>query len=94
MVFVFENTITLLSAVDIGNHIDVFPVVEGKNSTCCFTDIFLYVVVLTFLFPYTYHFPDCVDIGCMIEAGTTRLPYGGRQITDSFTRLLTEKGVR
>ncbi|KAL9960225.1 hypothetical protein ACROYT_G033653 [Oculina patagonica] len=46
--------------VDIGNHIDIFPVVEG----------------------------------CMIEAGTTRLPYGGRQITDSFTRLLTEKGIR
>ncbi|XP_068758351.1 uncharacterized protein [Montipora capricornis] len=46
--------------VDIGDHIDVFPVVEG----------------------------------CMIEAGTTRLPYGGRQMTDSFTRMLTEKGVR
>ncbi|XP_073229204.1 uncharacterized protein [Porites lutea] len=46
--------------VDIGDHIDVIPVVEG----------------------------------CMIESGTTRLPYGGKQITDSFTRLLTEKGVR
>lgn len=46
--------------VDIGDHIDIIPVVEG----------------------------------CMIEAGTTRLPYGGRQITDSFTRMLTEKGIR
>lgn len=46
--------------VDIGDHIDIIPVVEG----------------------------------CMIEAGVTRLPYGGRQITDSFTRLLTEKGIR
>lgn len=46
--------------VDIGDHIDIIPVVEGS----------------------------------MIEAGVTRLPYGGRQITDSFTRMLTEKGIR
>lgn len=46
--------------VDIGDHIDIFPVEEG----------------------------------CMIEAGVTRLPYGGRQITDAFTRMLTETGLR
>ena len=80
--------------MDIGNHIDIFPVVEGKNSIFCFADIFLHVVVPTFLFTSTYYFLDSVDVGCMIEAGTTRLPYGGRQITDNFTRLLTEKGVR
>uniref|UniRef100_A0A6P8J606 Uncharacterized protein LOC116306834 n=1 Tax=Actinia tenebrosa TaxID=6105 RepID=A0A6P8J606_ACTTE len=46
--------------VDIGDHIDVIPVVEG----------------------------------CVIEAGASRLPYGGRQITDMLARLLTEKGHR
>ena len=79
--------------MDIGNHIDIFPVVEGKNSGFCFIDI-LSVLDSTLLFTYTNCFTDSINIGCMIEAGTTRLPYGGRQITDSFTRMLTEKGVR
>ncbi|EDO45076.1 predicted protein [Nematostella vectensis] len=46
--------------VDVGDHIDVIPVVEG----------------------------------CIIESGATRLPYGGRQVTDTLARHLTEKGHR
>lgn len=46
--------------VDIGDHVDVIPVIDG----------------------YT------------IEAGITRLPFGGNAITENFSKLITSKGLR
>ncbi|KAJ7355131.1 hypothetical protein OS493_027920 [Desmophyllum pertusum] len=74
--------------VDIGNHIDIFQL--WKVNTPLFD---IHLSLLKFLI-YLVTIFQFINIGCMIEAGTTRLPYGGRQITDSFTRMLTEKGIR
>lgn len=46
--------------VDIGDHIDIVPVIDGF----------------------------------IIEAGVSRLPFGGNAITDHFSKLITAKGIR
>ncbi len=46
--------------VDIGDHIDILPVIDGY----------------------------------IIEAGVTRLPFGGNAITDYFSKLITANGIR
>ncbi len=46
--------------VDIGDHIDIVPIIDGY----------------------------------VIEAGVTRLPFGGNAITDHFSKLITAKGIR
>ena len=46
--------------VDIGDHVDIIPVIDGYS----------------------------------IEAGITRLPFGGNAITENFSKLITLKGLR
>ena len=46
--------------VDIGDHIDIVPIIDGY----------------------------------VIEAGVTRLPFGGNAITESLSKLITAKGIR
>ena len=56
----FSNNVTSGIVVDIGDHVDVVPVVEGV----------------------------------IVESGTSSLPFGGQQVTEHLSKLLSEYGYR